>query len=517
VKTAKLLGFAASVSSQSLSLLLCLWTAHAASAVQPQTKAAKAPPLQACNVTAISDLGSWDDVFVAHDRDVIVLRRGDELFSLAMAVSATPRKIAKAPAAGDTQIIAGATVGEKYWLFLNSSKAEPCALDAYSGAVAKFVIPGVRLPGSHAPVIQSCEIVPHVQAALLMVSGGDRSTWPRDGNRPVYFWMNLKSGNVVRFSIGWDLKYFSADERVAVFASPVEKQAIDMRTGDRINALPDRRKERSIPFDWTNTQSIKPLYERREGKGDADYFVGLSVDGLVLPVALRVEDVRYLAMAKAGGGFVAFRLRREGAALGEPSPLWVVPFKDAQKAEPIATEVTDFTMLGQGNAVFVTIEHGGKPASSGNHNRHAEAFFHARADRSSWNVLEGVERLPTLDKIFADADYVMDSLRVRLIEGFGASRHEPLVLCLCEHQRADLRAQFISAGKTLESTTWRRALLIAGDGRRSLTPLFREGNLPDEIWLHNSGKLLTGTYVWQESESGRKRRVQLSESTLERP
>jgi hypothetical protein len=459
----------------------------------------------------------WDDVFVAHDRDVIVLRRGDELFSLAMAASIAPRKIAKAPAAANTQIIAGAAVDEKYWLFLNSSNAAPCALDAYTGTVARFEIPGLRVPGSNAPGIQWCGIVPHAQAALLMVSGGDRATWPRDGNRPVYFWMDLKSGKVVRFSTGWDLGYFSADERVAVFASPVGKQAIDMRTGDRLEALPDRRKERYIPFDWTDTQRVKPLCERREGKGDTDYFAGLSLDGRVLPLALGVEDVRYLATAKAGDGFAGFRLRRSGAARGEPSPLCIFPFKDAPKTESIATEVTDFTMLGQGNAVFVTMEHAGKPAASENR-RHAEAFFHSRADRSAWKVLEGVERLPKLDKVFADADYVMDSLTVRLIEGFGASRHEPLVLCLCEHHRGDLRARIFSAdGKVLESATWRRALLITGDGRRSLTSLFREGNLPDQIWLHKSGKLLMGTYVWHESEWGRTRRVQLSESILQKP
>lgn len=517
MNTTRLLGFATTVSSQALSVLLGLWTAQAAAAPQPQPKAAIAPPLQACKVSATSDLGWWDDVFVPHDQDFILLRRGDELFSLAMAASSRPRKIAKAPAAGNTQIIAGAAVDKKYWLFLNSSKAAPCALDAYSGAIVTFEIPGLRIPGSHAPGIQWCDIVPHAQAVLLMVSGGDRETWPRDGNRPVYFWMDLKSGKVVRCPIGWDLDYFSADERVAVFSNPAGKQAIEMRTGARIDALPDRRKERCIPFDWTDTQKVKPLYERREGKGDADYFAGLSFDGLVLPVALGLEDTRYLSMAKAGDGFAGFRLRRSGASRGEPSPLWVAPFKDARKTESIATGVTDFTMLGQGNAVFVSVEHGGKPASSANR-YHAEAFFKARADRSSWNVLEGVERLPELDKRFADADYVMDSLTVRLIEGFGASRYEPLVLCLCEHHRGDLRARsFPSDGKVLESVTWRRALVITGDGRRCLTPLFREGKLPDQIWLHKSGKLFTGTYVWHESKWGRERRVQLSESRLQKP
>src|SRR5262249_20219444 len=158
-----------------------------------------------------------------------------------------------------------------------------------------------------------------------------------------------------------------------------------------------------------------------------------------------------------------------------------------EKIELIPSDVTDFAMLGQGNVVFVTNEHAGKPAHSENR-RHDEAFFHSHVDRASWNLLEGVERLPRLDKAFSDAAYVMDSFRVHLIEGFGASRLEPLVLCLCEHHRGDVRARLLPPDeKAVESASWGRALLITADGRRSLTPLFRQGILPDQIWLHKSG------------------------------
>jgi hypothetical protein len=509
-------GCAAYFSRQILSVLLGLLAACAALALEPQPKAATAPPLKACKVTATSELGLWDDVFVPNDRDFIVLRRGDELFSLAMTASSAPRKIARAQAAENTEIVAGAANGEKCWLFLNSSKAAPCALEANSGVVARFEIPGLRVPGSHAPVIQSCVLVPHVQAALVMVSGGDGATWPREGNRPIYFWMDLKYGKVVRFATGGDLDFFSADERIAVLASRAGKQAIDMRTGARINALPDRRKEPCIPFEWQNTQMVKPLYERRQGKGDADFFAGLSVNGLVLPVDLGLEGMRYLAVAKVGDGLAGFQLRHSGAS-AEPDTLWIVPFKSPEKTEAIASDVTDFAMLGQGNVVFVANEHAGKPAYSENR-RHDEAFFHSRVDSASWNVLEGVERLPRLDKAFSDAAYVMDSFRVHLIDGFGASRLDPLVLCLCEHNRGDVRARTLPPDeKAVKSASWHRALLITGDGRRSLTPLFRQGSLPDQIWLHKSGRLLLGTYVWQESAGGRKRRVQLSECTLQIP
>jgi hypothetical protein len=491
---------------------------------QPQSKPGAAPPLRDCKVTATSDLGLWDDAFVPHNEDFVVMRRGDQFFSLAMAAYSVPKKIAKAPGAEHTQIVAGAVLDKRCWLFLNSTKVTPCVVDANSGTVVTFEIPDLKVPGSQVPGIQSCVLVPQAKAALVMVSGGDRSTWPRDGNRPVFFWMDLKSGKLVRFPNGWDLDYFSADERVAVFATPVEErfekrpyQAIEMTTGERVEQVPDRRKESYVPFDWSDTQTVKPLYERREGKGDAAYFAGLSVAGLPLPIALGLDDVRYLSMARVSAGFAGFRLRHEGASRGEPSPLWIVPIKEPGKAESIATEVTDFTILGQWNVVFVTVGQGRKGASSKARD-HAEAFFHAHADKTSWNVLEGVERLPKLDKAFAEADFVVDRMMVRLIEGFGSNRNDPLMVCLCEHHRADSRALSLQSDeKLLPSVTWRRAVVITHEGRRSLTPFFREGNLPDQIWLHKSGKLITGTYVWNESESGRKRRVQLSESTLQKP
>jgi hypothetical protein len=150
--------------------------------------------------------------------------------------------------------------------------------------------------------------------------------------------------------------------------------------------------------------------------------------------------------------------------------------------------------------------------------RHDEAFFYARADRSTWNVLEGVERLPKLGEAFAEADFIEDIFRVRIIEGFGASMHEPAVICLLEHHRGDRRAFALpSEGPALKSETWRRAILIGRAGKRSLMPLFQDRNLPDRIWLHHSGKVISGTYVWDESTGDRKRQMQLSGSMAQKP
>ena len=102
-----------------------------------------------------------------------------------------------------------------------------------------------------------------------------------------------------------------------------------------------------------------------------------------------------------------------------------------------------------------------------------------------------------------------------MIEGIGSGRHEPLALCLCAHYRGDMRALIRGQERVMERVTWRRALLLGHDGRRCLTPLFREDNPPDRVWLHNSGRLLTGRYVWAESDGGRTRQVRLSECTVQ--
>jgi hypothetical protein len=129
--------FTAAIAAPALLLLL---NSVAAQAEPPRTKAAAAPPLGGCKVSEARDLGRWDDIFVGHELDFVVLRRGDELFSRAMGPGAAPKKLLKAPAADKTQIVAGAAVEKKLWLFFNSSAAGPCAVDVFSGAIVHFEI-----------------------------------------------------------------------------------------------------------------------------------------------------------------------------------------------------------------------------------------------------------------------------------------------------------------------------------------------------------------------------------------
>jgi hypothetical protein len=477
----------------------------------------QAPALRDCPTEKKRDLGVWDDVFVCDDQDVIVLRRGEGFFSMSLSASASLKKLATAPAARTTRIIDYAGSGDRLWLFLQSDKAAPFAIDARSGKVSHFDVPNPKMPGRHAASIQSRVILRHVDAALLMISGSDRETWPRDGSGPLYFWMSLKSGKVVAFPIGWDLSHFTADQRVAVFEKLQLRrfehrplQAVDMKTGSMMAELPDRQSKGVTPFVWTDTQRVKPIYLRSPETRVQGNFAGIAINGSIFPIAIEqiavgLDKGRYLSTAKVNGAFAGFRLTREGAMIGERSPFWLMSLKQKQSPQLVAPEVTDFAILDKGNCVFITSGHGRRGESS-------EAFFRGAIGNATWNVLEGVERLPELDKEFVDKSYIEDKAQVRLIDGFGA--RNSLVLCLFSHFRGDMRANFSPVGKRLEMITWRRAVILTSSGERYMTGLFREWNLPDFIWLHNSGRVVTGNYLESSSGPTWERKLRLSETTV---
>ncbi len=486
---------------------------------QPGSKLTQAPPLLEGKVTPASELGLWDDVFVDQASDVMILRRDEALYSLAMTATATPEQLSRVPSANKTRIFTGAAFESKFWLFVNCSDRVPCAIDARNGTVVSFEIPGLTVPGSQVPEIQSCVIVPHTKSAIIMVSGGDRTSWPRPGNGPLYFWFNLKSGKVIRLPTGWQLNCFSDDETVALFANYNNEGATyhptDMRTGEASTAWPKENTKYCIPFDWGNKHKVKPLhswYSWTDGRRGPDFFAGLSVEGVALPIDVGIKEIRYLSMGKMTDGFAGFRLRHNGGNSGDPSPLWITPKGQSTKPEVIARGTIDFAMLGQGNVVFVTDEHEGKREP---HKRHVKALIHEQEANTRWDVLEGVERLPELAKEYANANYIEDSMKVRLIESFGSEQKKPMVLSLFEHRQNDLRSNpSIMRAKRVQWGTWRRAITITHDGQRSMTPLFRTGDLPEQFWLHHSGALVTGKYVWSGAEAARQRQVQLSAYTL---
>jgi hypothetical protein len=346
-----------------------------------------------------------------------------------------------------------------------------------------------------------------------MIAGGDRWTWPRDGNRPLYFWMSLTSGKMEAFPVGWDLDFFSADQQTAVFEEPrswvadprSRHRAVDMRTGECVTEVPDPQATNTVAFVWTETQPVKGLQAATRGTGGGSSFAGLSANGFLFPMDLGLNGEHYVSTADLNEGWVAFRLRREGRGGHEPSPLWVAPFHSGQQPVQVATGgVTDVVLLGRGNTVFVSAEDQGNVTT-------AEAFFRRHEDNTVWNLLDGVDRLPPLGQEVEGKDDIEDKMSIQLVSGFGSDPRNRLVLCLFTHARQDHRSWPFPVQEGVRPfSTWRRAVLVTTDGQRYGADLFRDSNPLDALWLHNSGILIMASGSWIPCGSGLQRKVQVS-------
>jgi len=476
-----------------------------------QSSPAKPSPLQKCKLTKSFELGVWDDIFVFNDMDNIILLRGDTLFSLSIIDSAKPVELIKSPYLANAKIVDCVILDEKLWVFLNSTKTTPFAIEVNSGEISWFKIPNLKVPGEKTPEIQSYVTVKYADAAILMISGGDQNTWPRDGNRPVYFWIDLQTGKVVRFPIGWDLEYFSMDQKIAIFAKPQEKpfqarplQAVNLETGTFIDSNYDRCKEPFIPFDWTETENLKRIYIWHPKTGCQWHFVGILLKGHNLSFDLPLKKHHCFSTPKAMGEFVGFRTKRSGYSIMYPGRFWLLKFEQHQKPQLIATNVTEFVMLDNGNSIYTISKHNSK-------RKYSEAFFHDYNNNADRNILDNITGMPELDK--NTAKIFEDEQTVRLINSFGSKNKKSLALCIFTHKRIDKRDFSFSAFP--KHTTLRQSIVVTSEGKRFIAALFDEKHQPDKIWLHNSGKVLTGNYLWDSSNKITERKIQLSEFTLQ--
>ena len=135
------------------------------------------------------------------------------------------------------------------WVFLQRTKDDPCAIDLADGNVVEFVTTAIRAPWRRGPEIQSRIIIPHAQAAMFMIGSS-------------YFWLNLATGEHVRFKTDYSLHYFDEKQLVAVFTEngrPESHRAVDMRTGRNVLEIPNRFKSPFIPFYWPDTTLAQPV------------------------------------------------------------------------------------------------------------------------------------------------------------------------------------------------------------------------------------------------------------------
>ncbi len=486
----------------------------------------RAPRLGVCDASDGVDLGLWDGVWQGDELDFLILRRGATLFSLPLNSTREPKPLGEFPTMSDSRIIWGGRGNDRLWVFCESPRLAPFALDVNSGTIVSFEIDGLKIPGSHTPSIQSWVHVPHLQAAVLMISGGDRATWPRPGNRPMYFWFSLKTGKVQSFPAEWGLDYLSADQSIAVFQTGLTtRQAIDVKTGNEVESFPDRRQDVFVPFEWTNTDHARPLFT-------PDFkFVGLSDMGKSVPLQIRLQEP-HVPSVKVATDWAAFHLRGHGAPRTNLWSLWFCPFQENAKPIHLAKHVHAYEILGPGICAHAVSSHRDRGASTEQFfsNASREAFVFDARSNATWNVLDGIERLPELAPEISSKGYVNDKMSVSLIRGFGADVRSPLVLCLFAHSRYDMRA-FIGlrpqqANETLlpqphkrepyvERQAWRRAVLLNSDGKRFQVSSFPPEFFDRKIWLHNSGRLVLGEFKWiNEDTAERVGKMQLTRFDL---
>lgn len=452
-----------------------------AAAQGPQDQLVASPPLATMKSTTPIDFGTTDAVCACPENGLFIVRRGNSLFSLETGAVPTLKKRTTTPLA-NAAIVTGARSGMRSWLFMQSGRKMPYALDVDSGESSSFDIPGVTEPEEDVPVIQSCVVISKADAALLVIDRGNRRTVPLKEKRYVCFWISLSSGKVVAIPFGWSLSHFSADQSVAVFFTDGPKKAIDIATGEVTEQIPNVRTDPTVP-PTTDSQLTKPVYVRRPQTGDTMHFAGLSVDGAVIPLGLNLPTVHYLAAAKVLDGFVGFRLRREGETVSAPGTLRIARRIANGGYDHVDDDVIEFAMLGGGSCVFVK--------GKGNWQDNSEAFCFASKDKSKWKVVDDLDR--ELAKKANTTDSPKGRTAVRLVAGFGEPENNALVGCSITHWQNIPAAERRGQGSSGESFSGCRFLIVTSNGKPHLTNFFRNGDIPSQLWLQNSGHLIWRT------------------------
>jgi hypothetical protein len=470
-----------------------------------------APIMRVCQEAKAQDLGLWDDVFRFENLDAVILRRGDELFSYSLVTSESKRISTVSDMAG-SRIIDGISRGKHQWLFYQSDATRSFAIDLSTGKKVQFEISDAKLPDKHGTAIHAIVIAGSEGGSMVEICGDGVAGWPRDGNRPIYFWMSLESGKMVRLPTGWDLNYFSADQKRAVFEN-VSTNAmmyrpwvtLDMATGEMVSELPDQTKEswseptmnfweasvskyknRQNVWQLRTPRTLARLLHPQPGRGDIDdKFAGLSVNSVDYPLAMTNIGTARCVDAKSAGNLAVFWLQSDG---GEGNSLWVTQLKKNDAPILLATNCSFEVLGGQHCALLV---HNLFPASV------PEALVYDAESNAAWNILDGVplrleieaqagggaDRLGTVGERVASGAGPM--VAFRLIPGFGSARYPVEALCLCS------TANVVPAN-VIPPPVQRMTVLLTAQGRRyqiNLSPDLRD-LLLGQSWLHNSGKLI---------------------------
>ena len=486
---------------------LCVVGANPAGAIEPPNSV-DAPPLAEAAVLEDRDLGLWHDVNAPPHQDVLLLRRHSDLFRISMHAPTEVAKVNSNELLRHSEIRGSRVTPDAFWLFFNSSLTVPFAMELGSGRIVMFDVPELNVPGNGTPRIQS--IVDSNQAMIIMVQGGDRVTWPRNGSRPLYYRFDLNTGDLTRYPTGWDLNFFSPDQRVAVFQKAARGwQAVEIDTGSYLDETLDYRRDRFVPFDWGDEKRLKPVYGPEGTPGHR--IVGLSVPGTVHLLTIHREGRHYIENAQAGEPHLMFRFRPEGAVHIAPVPLYAASTLEPEAEATLVDESTiDVQSFPGGNALFVSSR------GEAERRRHHIAYFYDPVAQTSWDVFSGVDGLDDLDAETLAKPFIEDQRRIYLIAGFGSSEFTASSIAVFDHSRGDMRSSLPLSGEPrVPIESWRRAIIVTADGARRMTRLFSENESISSTWYHNSGTVYQGWDEWSGEGESPVREIRLQMTRLE--
>lgn len=473
-----------------------------------------APEMRECPKAVITDLGLWDDALRFENLDIVLLRRQATLFTYSL-VTGDFKKIHTMPKMIDSRLVDGMTWKNRQWVFCQSKTVMPFAVDLSNANTVNFEIPGVKMPASHGPTMEAFINPEFGPGTIVAINGAGVADWPRDGNRPLYYWMNLESGGVVKFPTGWDLSCLSADQRRAVFENiPTNAWTdrpwvtVDMATGKVVVDLPDQTKgmwseayhrDQPNPFhrfdyrrhvwDLRSSRTPAKLLNHQPGRGYIDdKFAGLCIDGTEYP--LTVPDIHQYECrdAMTEGNLAIFQIGWEGST---GNSLWAARLSRNVPPWLLATNCS-FEMLGGQRCALLV--YNGLPATV------PQALVYDAESNTAWDVLDGVPSRSGIPAPVGGAEghgtagWIATSetgpmVPSRMIPGFGSKDYAAKVLCLCstEHDFAD---------NVIPPPVQTMRIMLTAQGRRyqiNFPPGTRHWCW-DHSWLHNSGKLIVCQY-----------------------
>ena len=477
-----------------------------------------APPLKHAGVENRIHLGDWHDIIVLPDADNIILRRDETCYELDASANGQLTKVGDFDALRNSKFVFSARHDDSTWLFFESSTSAPFVINLKTGRTVLFDIPGLKLPGSHAPQIQSWVLAERLGGVVLEISGGDRASWPRTGNRPVFFWFGTMSGQATRMPIGCDLDYLSADQTVAIFDNPhIEnlksrgKFALEMRTGKEVDSVPDKQADSFTPWDWSETgpaKEVRAPESRSKTELPPGALIGVSIPGSMWRFSSHFGNKAYFHSPQINDGWLCFQVRPYGQA--EAPTLYCCSLADEIVLQQMSLKALNFQLLPGGLCVYSERGHGEKGDSH-------EVFLGNPTKGTTWNVLDDIDRLPTVSPDLSKKPYIEDKMRVRLVQSFGSAHDFHQVMCLFIQQQGDMRS-FVypstAPGNQLPIQIRRKTILVGPGEQRTQLDVLTGNQQPERIWLHDTGRLYLG-YDALSTRPGENRSIRLHRVKLE--